>query len=450
MICSNCGNPVDGSRKFCQVCGYPVKQPAEDRADTGLFAGTPASYNNVADLSAEQGDDYSINKPSYPQPATPTECNNDVGYEEKPKKKMFKKILIPVVALVLAAVIALSGWGIFLAVNPEVKIARAIEKTLFNTKSFSFEATLGDTEVASGYVAFGKTTFTSDFAVELYNGLNVVCDDGQLLFPVGREGYYAVDMPGVFSELTEGLDDIITQFVGGNSEELVAMLENRFGVTTTPEQVAEWAETLIKNKTINEDVIEDIWNTVGIPVAAKEFDLDEKDIPNYKDAKSIISGAFTKGIKGDAFKVKDTSSSGGVKYYECEIVPAELMKGMIKYALDCKKLEAILEIEIDGYTLKDQLETYLEVLEDEEYPEYLDEEIEFTVGLKGGYIAAVEYENLEIEISDINKKYDAKDDYDDAAEKVYRKEDLGLDDLMTMIFGSRRKAPSVEANTYYY
>ena len=277
-----------------------------------------------------------------------------------------------------------------------------------------------------------------------------MCDDGQLLFPVGREGYYAVDMPGVFSELTEGLDDIITQFVGGNSEELVAMLENRFGVTTTPEQVAEWAETLIKNKTINEDVIEDIWNTVGIPVAAKKFDLDEKDIPNYKDAKSIISGAFTKGIKGDAFKVKDTSSSGGVKYYECEIVPAELMKGMIKYALDCKKLEAILEIEINGYTLKDQLETYLEVLEDEEYPEYLDEEIEFTVGLKGGYIAAVEYENLEIEISDINKKHDAKDDYDDAAEKAYRKEDLGLDDLMTMIFGSRRKAPSVEATTYYY
>lgn len=450
MICSNCGNPVDGSRKFCQVCGYPVKQVAEDSVDTGLFSGTPASYNAITDMNAYHNEENTINKLSYPQPATPAESNNDIGFEEKPKKNIAKKLITPIVALVLVVAIVFGAWSAFLAFNPEIKIARAIEKTLFNTKSFAFEVSADGTEVVSGYVAFGKTTFVSDFAVELYNGLNVVCDDGQLLFPVSRDGYYAVDMPEVFAELTESLDDVITQVVGGNSDEVVEMLENRYGVTTTPEQVAEWAETLIKNKTINEKVIEEIWNTVGVPLVASEFDLDEKDVPNYKDIKSIISGALTKGIKGDAFKVTDTSSSGGVKYYECEILLPELAKGMLEYALDCKKLEAILDVEFDGYSWREQLEDYLEMFENEDYPEYLDEEIEFTIGLKNGYIVAAEYEDIEIEISDINKKHDAKDDYEEASENVYQKRDIGLDDLLTMIFGVGRKASKEEMTEYYY
>lgn len=441
MICSNCGSAVDGSKKYCHVCGYPVQPSSEVDLDATMAAPGPDYANlNNGEFS---GGDFGVNgMPARPQPATPAEHSNFTGFEEKPKKKGLKKLLIPVVAIVLVAAIALGAWGIFLATNPEVKIARAIEKTLFKTKSFSFEISADGYDIAEGYVAFGKTTFTSDFCVEAED-MKIVCDDGQLLVPYGGvQNYAAFDLPELFAELTEGLDDVLSDLAGADSEAFAEELEKQFGVEVTPDQVAEWAETLIKNKTINENVIEEIWNTVGIPVASKYLEVDKEDIPDYDDIKSIIAGALTKGIKGDAFKVADTSKKSGVKYYECEVIPAELMKGVIEYALECKKLEAILEVEIDsdGTTLKENLEKTLEMLEDGDYPERLDEEVEFTVGIKDGYLVAVEYDELEVKIADINKKHDAKDDHADVEDDAADVEEFALDELIEEMVGGRKYA----------
>lgn len=456
MICSNCGSSVDSSKKYCHICGYPVQQTAEVDLDATMASSGGLDYANHDVNNGEFfGGDFGVNgAPARPQPATPAEHSDFTGFEEKPKKKGLKKLLIPVVAIVLVFAIALGAWGVFLAVNPEIKIARAVEKTLFKSKSFSFEISADGYDIAEGYVAFGKTTFTSDFLVGL-DGMEIICDDGQLLVPYSEGEYLSLDLPEVFADLTEDLDNVLSELAGGDSEALAEKIENQFGVEVTPDKVAEWAETIIKNKTINEKVIEEIWNTVAVPAAAKYLELEAEDIPDYDDVKSIVSGALTKGVNGDAFKVADTSRKNGVKYYECEIIPSEVMKGVCEYALECKKLEAILAYELnsDGTTLKEAIEEALELLKNEEYPEYLDEEIEFTVGIKDGYLVAVEYDELEVKITDINKKHDAKNDYAEAEDNANGVEELDFEKLKDTLIGSRKDVYYDEAyydDGYYY
>lgn len=449
MICSNCGSVVDGTKKYCHVCGYPVQQPAEADVDATAMAapsdGMDYAAPDVNNSEFTEGGYAVSSAPAYAQPATTSGPSYYAGFEEKPKKNNIPKILIPIVAVLLVVIIAFGGWGIFLAVNPQVKVAKAVEKTLFKTKSFSFELSADGYDVAEGYVAFGKTTFTSDFFVEIED-MGLVCDDGQLLVPYSGNEYIAIDLPEVFAGLTENLDDVLSDFVGGDAEEVSEMLEDEFGVEVTPEKVTEWAETIIKNKTINEKVIEEIWNTVAIPVAAKYLDLDEKDIPDYDDIRSIIAGALTKGINGDAFKVEDTSKKDGVKYYECEVDLYELAKGMLEYALDCKKLEGILEAEQGGETLREFLEDTLDDIDEDYFP---DDPVEFTVGIKNGYLVAVEFDDLEVKISEINKNHDAKEDYAEVEDDADSVIEFDFDTLKDEFLGGKKEEIVDDYYGYY-
>lgn len=413
MICSNCGNTVDGTKKFCHVCGYPVQQPADENYDSPTeFAEIPGNQNASAVAQPAMAD-YGYQNSS------------EALFDKQPKKKNLKMILIPVIAIVLVVAIALGGWGIFLAANPQVRIARALEKTLFSAKSFAVEVSYDGETLGEGYVSFGKTTFTSDFYVEI-EGEKMVCNDGMLLMPMGDGTYVSADLPAAFADLKENLDEIIGMFTSGESADVIAdELNERFDTDISPEKVLEWAENLIKNKKINEDVIKEIYDSVLVPAVSAEFDLDEGAVPNYKKLKKIISNAFIKGFKGDALKVKDTERKSGIKYYEVEVNTAELAKGMIEYALDCKDLEGVLDIEFDGATVREFLEDMLEEVTDfmdsDDYdPD--DQTIEFKVGIKGGYLVAVEYEDFEVTLKEVNKKHDAKKDYeeveDDADEVI--------------------------------
>ena len=448
MFCSNCGNTVDASKKFCHVCGFPIQKAADENYDSPTeFTENPGTQNANAASQSEAG---------YTQSAMADygyQNSSEALYDKQPKKKNLKKLLIPVIAIVLVAVIALGGWGIFLSANPEVRIAKAAEKTLFSTKSFAVEVSYDGETLGEGYVSFGKTTFTSDFFAEI-DGEKIVCDDGQLLMPLGDGSYISADLPAFFAELKEGLDELVSMVAGGGSaDEIAEEINDRFNTNISPEKVLEWAENLIKNNKINEDVVAEIYNTVLVPGLAAEFDIEEGDIPNYKKLKSIIGQAFVKGINGDALEVKDTKTKNGIKYYEVEVNPIELAKGLGEFALECKDLEAILEVEVGGVTAREALEEFVEeatdYIEDDDY-DPKEETYEFTVGIKNGYLVAVEFEDFEVKLTEINKKHDAKNDYEDVdgdADEVIEIEDL--EQLASELMGGYNSSYDDYYDDYY-
>ncbi len=434
MICSNCGSSVDGSKKFCQVCGYAVKQITDDGLDQGVFSGTSASGNAALKTNADQPDDLIINKPSYPQPATPAEHNDDIGFEEKPKRNLHKKILIPVVALILAATMAFGAWGIYVGVNPEIKIAKALNKTLFDSKSYAFEFEYKGKELAEGYVSYGKTTFGSDFVVDA-GFIEITCDNGRLLVPYGLREYVAVDMPEFFEEFTENLNEVIFELSGKDAEETAAYLETTYGIEVTSEQLAKWAETIVSNRTVNEKVVEELWNTVGVPVAATKLEIEESDVPDYGEFKGILADIMKNAINDKAFRIEDKYKEDGVKYYVCKINPHELEKCVIEYALTSKKLEAVLGAKADPddeKTIRETLESRLKALEngDDSYRE----DVEMILSIKDGYLTSVKYGDVfEIKLTDINKNHDAKEDYDRVRKKAYLIEELEFDEVIDEI-----------------
>ena len=443
MICSNCGNVIDGTKKFCHICGFPVQQRADENYDS------PTEFTEISgNQNAGMG---------YAQPALADygfQNSSEMLYDKQPKSKNLKKILIPIVAVILVAVIALGGWGIFLGANPQVRLASAVEKTLFSSKSFAVDVSFDGETFAEGYVSFGKTTFTSDFYAEI-DGEQIVCDDGRVLVPVGDGTYISAELPVFFAELKEDLDDLVGMIAGGESADVVAdQLNDRFNTDISPEKVLEWAENLIKNNKINEDVISEIYDTVLIPAASAEFDVDTGDIPTYKKLKKIIGDAFIKGFEGDALKVVDIENKNGIKYYEVEVNMVELAKGMAEFALDCKDLEGVLDVEFDGETIREHLEELVE-----EATDYMDssdydpddETVEFTVGIKGGYLVAVEYEELEVTLKEVNKKHDAKKDYEDVegdADEVVELD--SVDELLNQMMGGYNNNYYGDSYDYFY
>lgn len=424
MVCSNCGSSFEKSKKFCPDCGYSAKPSAEDRLDSGEFSGAPVS---TAMMRAESDDDYALAAFSYRQPATPAEHNDDIGFEEKPKNKknMMIKMLAPAVALTLVVSILVAAWNIFLAVNPQVRIAKALEKTLFASKGITFELTVNGEETVAGNLVFGKNTFESDLFAEGADGERIICDNGRLF--IGLDGgCYTVDMPEICAELAKDLEEI----ENGNVTEIVETLEEKYGVEVTPKQVADWAENLIKNKTLNEKVIKEIWNTVAVPVIATYFDVDNKDVPKYTDVKNIISGALKKGIGGEAFKLVDTQKKNGIKYYNCEVVPSEIMQGMLAYVLDCKKLQPILDAQMpDGTVLRDAVENKLETIESGKYDGDIYEKVEVTFGIKGGCLVLLKAGDTEFKITEADKKYDAQADYEKYSDAAQDVKEFSLDAL---------------------
>ncbi len=412
MFCSNCGSTVDASKKFCHVCGFPIKQPAEENFDSPTeFTEMPANQNVAA-----------AQPTGYTQSAMADygyQNSSEALYDKQPKKKNLKKLLIPVVAIILVAVIALGGWGIFLSAKPQVRLGSALEKTLFSAKSFAVEVSYDGETFAEGYVSFGKTTFTSDVCVEI-EGEKIVCNDGQVLVPVGGGTYISAELPVFFTEIKESLDELVAMVAGGESADVIVdRVNDRFNTDVSPEKVLEWAENIIKNNKINEDVLSEIYDTVIIPAFSAEFDIEETDIPKYKTLKKIISDAFLKGISKETLTVKDTESKNGIKYYELEVNLVELAKSLTEFALECKDIEAILDAEIYGETAREALEELNEeatdYIESDDY-DADDETVEFKVGIKGGYLVAVEYEDFEVKLTEVNKKHDAKNDYTEVEE----------------------------------
>lgn len=417
MNCLNCGNPVDPSKKFCPVCGYPVQAaPANNGNAPTEFADAPV-YQNPAYSQA----------PGYSQPAAPVynqQAAPNTAAKAPKKFNLGKNILIPVVAVILVIVLALSGSAIYMAAKPQVKIASAVEKTLFSAESFNVEVEIEGETIGEGYVAFGETTFTSDFYADVaFEGFKVVCNDGNLVVDFGGQ-CLEVSLPDAFATIQSELDDIISAINSeASADELVDMVNDEYGVEITPEQVMDWAENLIKNEKINEDVVKDIYNTVGIPFIATELEIEEKEVPTYKEARKILTGAVTKGINSDGFEVTDTKTKDGVKYYDVTLHMGELYISMIEYILDCKQLEGIFESDM-GKDARDELEETLEEVKeakedgDEEFEE---QEAEFIIGIDGGYLVYFEIEDMiAVTLSEVNENQDAEEDYnsiiDDAEE----------------------------------
>ncbi len=428
MNCLNCGAPVDPTKKFCQVCGYPVEAaPAYNGDAPSEFADVPFSQNPAPAYTQA---------PEFGQPAAPAYNQQSAPAAKAPKKfNLGKNALIPIVAVILVIVLALSSSAIYTASKPQIKIASALEKTLFSAESFNLEVEIEGETLGEGYVAFGKTTFTSDFYADVgMAGVEVVCNDGNLVVNFGGN-CVEVSLPDAFATVQSELDEIISTFNSDlSAEEIVEMAKEEYGVEITPEQVMDWAENLVKNKKLNEDVIKDIYNEVGVYVIAKELEIDVKEVPTYKEVKKIITGAVTKGINGDGFEVTDKNSKDGVKYYNITLHPGELYISMVEYILDCKQLEGVFESEMGEEAREDfenNLEELKEAKEDDE-EEFLENtgELDVTIGIDGGYLVYFEIEDrIAITLSEINKKHDAEEDYNSVVDDAEAHTKVDLDNI---------------------
>lgn len=181
------------------------------------------------------------------------------------------------------------------------------------------------------------------------------------------------------------VDEIIRKF-GGQPERFRSDFEEVTSVEL--ETAIEWVKTLISKKKINEDVIEAAFNG-----ALKGFlDFEARiDLPEYKEAKKLISDFLMNGLSKEAVKITDTRIEDGMTKYDIAIDVYEVIKSFEAFVEENQVLEDLLN-DIDRDLLRE-----IGRIRKSDLPEIFQDDIEFTVGTKNMRIV---YFNFEIDLSD--------------------------------------------------
>lgn len=374
MFCTNCGTQCENVN-VCPNCGNVLN-----------------AEPTVADAATE----VTFAEPGAAAPAA------------APAKKSFNiKKLIPVIAIVLVVAIVAGIVGIAgLAQKPTAKLASAVEKLAFDTESLTFSIKTDYGEEYEGAIAFGKDVASSSFYFNVSEDnedyMSVVSNNGELVY--WMDGYYGTaikaNLPKLYDYALKNKDEMAEMQGWDDYADMSSDFEDEFGIAG--DQAINWLESIISGKKINENTLEDIYNTVLRPQMADEMDEDEKVIPDYKTMKKILVGFIAKGLDEEAVEVIDKSTKDGVKMYKVKVDPTEVARCLYEYVQDNRDLKAFLKTEA-GEDFLDELE----YLKDEDYGS----KIKFTFGIKGGRLAYLEGDGVKITLGDFNKSFDFEKQY---------------------------------------
>ena len=379
MFCPNCGTQSENVNA-CPQCGY-------------VFAEEPAA-------------------PVNPGFAPVVEAKAPAA-KKLPKNKITAAIIavVVVVAIIIASV-AIAGAG-----KPMVKIASGVEKLLFNTESFKFTIKAYD-EKTTGAVAWGDNLVKSSFLVKT-EGLEAAATEGD--FVVYYEEYYGNGgMEGNLSQLYDYIKqnpEELFENTGMDYDEYVEMMEEEAGIT--PDKVFGWIDTIVKKEKVNEDTVEEIFDSWVRVMFAEEIDEDVENIPDYKTLKKVLVKFLKNGLNDEAVEVLDKYTEDGIKKYDLKINTKEFAKCLYEFVKENKDLKDFLATDA-GEDLLDSLERATD---------YSADRIKITVGLKSGRLAFIQMgeknSKITVEFYDFNKKVDFEAEVADI-----KKKDAEFVDLM--------------------
>lgn len=439
MFCSKCGSVISEGSKFCSVCGENLQQNSNNNYSIGeqptVFAGSEqAQFNNVPVYQEmPQNSGYAVSA---------VNSDNKPEKKKKEKKKGPKKVILSIVAVILALVIvAGSGFGIFCAQNPELRLLYAVQKTLLDSKGFNFSFCClsesryyKDSFKASGIVDFEENTektniyFSADENWECKGYYDEEYDSETDSFvdvyvePYNSfNSYYGAIYNGTgVIGATEGEDNIAYEglFFKGTTEDLFSELERscedspeikdglKEYADLTVDEVFVMARSLISKEKINMDVIKQLFNGSLAHFMDEEFGA---DMLSYTDTVKLIVDFFVNGITEEAFKITKTYREDGIKKYDVRLDLNELMICLDDYIDDHDEVRDLLD-DIDPEICEG-----IECLADEEE---FEEDFRFTIGTKNGYFCSFESDfsgefDVELRIMNINNPSDVASYYKD-------------------------------------
>lgn len=333
------------------------------------------------------------------------------------KKLPKNKVTLAIVAVVVALAIIIASVAIAAAGKPMVKIASGIEKLLFDTKSFDFTIKSGEEKI-TGAVAWGDNLVKSSFYVKAsYDGeieMQAASNEGDFAYVVGGYGVEG-NLTTFYDNAKQNPEDIF-EGSGMSYDSFVESMEEETGLT--PDTVFGWIESIVKSKNVNEDTVEDIFDSFLRVMFAEEFDEDVENIPDYKTLKKVLVKFLKSGLNEEAVEVLDKYSEDGIKKYDLKINTKEFSKCLYEFVKENKDLKDFWATDV-GEEFLDELESATD---------YDAERIKVTVGLKSGRLAFMQYGEsgykVTVEFTNFNKKADFATEVADIKKKEVEFVDL--------------------------
>ncbi|MBO5421684.1 MAG: hypothetical protein J6L62_04400 [Clostridia bacterium] len=289
-----------------------------------------------------------------------------------PKKVNIKKLIVPVVAAVIAIAIIL---GLALSGKSKPQLAfEALKKTVFESSALEASLTAKDKELYSAEVAFGEGVEDSSFDIEM-NGMVFSLSDGRIKIN-GRE-YGKVD-------------DLIETAERNADLEAYGIELNFFEVL----------DTLINGK-IDEKEFELFYNNQFVPNAEKtikeRYDM-VVELPDYETTMKVVDRFLKKGITKEALTVEKTDSQEKGKTYNFVLNTEQMTACIGEFAKKDKETRKVLEDVVAGsddpnLTVEKFVDTVVE-----DYSGY-DDQITGQLTISSGRITRVYFNEEEVEIS---------------------------------------------------
>lgn len=300
------------------------------------------------------------------------------------------------------------GYKPINSTNDEGKIIAALDKTLFGTRSMKVSVAEYNEEIFEGYIDLGETLASSGLYFEIDGGeTNGAVYDGNL---IAADSYYnehiTADIKKIAASDEEEINSFLLELTGHSADEWVEELKT-FGIDISTAKVLGWVSKIVDGR-INEDVVAEIFDEVAIPYAVAMvnsygYEIDAKDIPDFKTLKGIVYEFFLNGHASSALEITVNGDE-----YEVALHFGEFIKNAVEFVSNHEKLQGIVNSQL-GQEFIEMLNEDLEYISEEE-------DLLFTVELENGYISKVEFYDVEIELSDFNEFTGIKEDYEDLVE----------------------------------
>ncbi len=289
-----------------------------------------------------------------------------VPVERTPLQKLIRKvtrrkefrIAVLVLPVVIAAVLLISILSSAFT-STQDKLLSAVEKTLLKTESLAFEISEGGSS-ADGILLLGDDIYESSLYIKM-GSKEYICHNGKITVTSSYD-------ENVFSEQKE-LKTALAELYGEKYEDLYS--------------------DIVNNGKLSEDAVEDYFNNTLRAELAEKYSLDEKDIPKYDKVKKTLIKFLNDSKTEEALTVEKSHSSKGVKYYNIEGNGGALVDCLETYLSEEKAFDALMATD------------FINFFDSLAYS--LDGDFALTVGVDGGRIVSVEFDDVEITAEDFNK-----------------------------------------------
>ncbi len=362
MFCPQCGSDCgnDPNLRFCPTCGFDLQQEQQTAQyqQQPQYAAPQPEYANPQYGAPQYG------APEYGAPAQAPAAKKSLSFKIKGKEIPGIPVIAGaaglIVIILLLAIFGNNSW--FKKSTPAQKVLAAAEKTVFDTKSLKFEATV-EGDKYEGVIQLGSNIqkTTAYVSIDGYRGYAIT--DGKFL-QYSRYGVTGFDLKSASKVLKGGAKTYINDLKEKAAD---AGDDSLFKNPQTPvkdmSKLVKKLPNIVKGKKLNKSVVEDILDFyIGDYTYSHlvyMFSDGDKKVgntrPDTKDVLKLLNGMLSNG------KVKKTiSSSKNGNVYTLKVDVGDFAEAVENYLAKngsfkklCKGMGATVDDVLDEMELDD-------------------------------------------------------------------------------------------------